>query len=450
MVDKITVSQNVAKLRSAGCVRFIALAAVIVPACCGRLHAQTREGQKDSEPTVTREEAALLERIAEVSATNINAAAALLAAEVSEDTGAAIDFTLGNLYFQSEQFDSAATAYRRVLEKMPRFRRARLNLSRIYLLQEKPAEAVRLLQYLVLSGQPDMDGLVLLGHAFALEEHPVSAENAYRQALLLDAGNTDALVGLIQSLMNQSRYREGVNLLDELLQQQPGRRELWSLSASARLALAEQDKALAALETARRLGIADNEMLATLGDLYLNSNQPDDAASAFKEVIKNPDPPPERLLRAAEAFLLADEWRHAGEMIRQVEELRGASPDSLNPDQNTQLLRLKGNLARLQGRREAAVEIYSQLLGIDPLDARTLIMLGDLHRESGALEEALMSYERAGRISGHEAEALVCQAQIEVERARYPRAVELLETAQAFRDQPHVARYLEQVRRLAR
>jgi hypothetical protein len=59
-----------------------------------------------------------------------------------------------------------------------------------------------------------------------------------------------------------------------------------------------------------------------------------------------------------------------------------------------------------------------------------------------------MAYERAARVAGFEARGLIRQAQVEVERERYPRAIELLEAAQAFDAQPHVARYIEQLRRM--
>jgi len=418
--------------------------------CCAALCAGAQQAPDGEEPVATRREAELLARVASVAATNLNAAAAMLTAEDAAKSGAAVDFTLGNLYFRLEKFEPAVEAYTRALEKMPRFRRARLNLGRAYLLQDKPDQAVDTLLYLARFGQPDADGYILLGHALDLEQHPVSAENAYRQALLLDPGNSDGLLGLARSLVRQSRYREAAGLLEELLDLEPERRELWSLTASVRLALAEHDKAIASLESARRLGTADIDMLATLADLYLNAGQPDDAASAFRDIPPDGPLPADRLLRAGQAFIQAGEWQHAAEIIRRVESLRDSSPEALDPKQAAGLLRLKGDLARMRGQKETAAEIYSEILRIDPLDARTLLVLGDLHRESGALEEALMNYERASRIAGHEADALVRQAQIEVERSRYGRAVELLEAAQAFEDRPHVARYLEQVRRLVR
>ena len=94
-------------------------------------------------------------------------------------------------------------------------------------------------------------------------------------------------------------------------------------------------------------------------------------------------------------------------------------------------------------------EAYRKLLFDDPLDARALLAFGDLQRDTGKPEEAVMAYERAARISGFEARALIRHAQVEIERERYKKALELLEAALAFDDQPHLRKYVEQVRRLA-
>ncbi len=60
-----------------------------------------------------------------------------------------------------------------------------------------------------------------------------------------------------------------------------------------------------------------------------------------------------------------------------------------------------------------------------------------------------MACEQAARIQGSEAATLVKQAQIEVSRNRYTKAISLLETAQVFNEQPHIAHDLAQLKRLA-
>jgi tetratricopeptide (TPR) repeat protein len=75
---------------------------------------------------------------------------------------------------------------------------------------------------------------------------------------------------------------------------------------------------------------------------------------------------------------------------------------------------------------------------------------GDLYREQGELERALLYYERAQRAGVKGATVLLRQAQIEIERERYKQAVAILEEAQRIDSSPFVSRYLAQVRRFVR
>ena len=136
-------------------------------------------------------------------------------------------------------------------------------------------------------------------------------------------------------------------------------------------------------------------------------------------------------------------------LLDQFRGLEKGEKISPTPEQNQKFLWLKARQAHLGGNFETALKTYQRLLTEDPLHGEALLVLGDLYRETGKLEKALLSYERAARISGMEADGLIRQAQIEVERERYKNAVDLLEVAQSFRPQSHVSRYLEQVRRLA-
>ena len=193
-------------------------------------------------------------------------------------------------------------------------------------------------------------------------------------------------------------------------------------------------------------GIASTEALATLGDLYLNCRQPVEALTAYEEAFAGEKPPLDRLLRSAEGFLMLGIPAEAECLLQQARK----SASSLSPDQRRKLLRLEARHAYLSGDRKKALRAYERLLEEHPLDGDALIALGDIHREACALEEAMMAYERAGRISGKEAQALVRQAQVEVGREHYARAVERLEAAQTIDPRPNVARYLVQVRRLVR
>ena len=399
-------------------------------------------------PTVNSREAEFLQRARKTE--DVEKALALFDEIDMEDASAAIDFAMGNLYFRSDKLDQAAQSYEKAIKKFPHFRSAKLNLGRVYLLQEKTSLAIRLYQDLVKNGQAGSDMLLLLGKALLIEDKPVSAENAFRQSLLLDPDSTDARAGLTKCLVLQERYSEGLSLAGEIIEKHPGRTEFWALLANALLATENTGRAIAVLESARRIESADNNMLALLADLYLNNGQAEEAVSRYEEAFKGDTAPSaSRLLRAINGFLMINEPEHALSLINLAETMRRSSPEEFTSEHVLKLKRLRAELYRQKGNSEKAVEMYRQILREDPLNGETLMSLGDMHRDAGRLEDALIAYERLARVSGFEAPGLLRQAQVEVERERYSRAVDLLESAQAFRKQPHVTKYLEQVRRLA-
>jgi len=400
------------------------------------------------EPTVTKEESLLINAAMNVAATNRTQAILMLSSKSLAEASPALDFAIGNLQFQSERLDEAADSYQAALKKSPKFRGAIMNLGRVYLMQERTDDAIKLYQQLVADGQADADILLLLGHALLMENAPVSAESAYRQSLLLRPKYPEAMLGMAKALMRQERYAEGLALVGEILQRDPNNRELWSLRANAYLSMGKHTEAMRTIEKARRLGCADAEMLATLGDLLLNQDQPEDALRVYEAAFAGDTPSVARMLRAIEGFLMVGDAQGAIRMIARADTDTSSGGVSFSETQKTAILRLKAELAQQTGRSADAMALCREVLELDPLDGRTMLVLAQLEQDAGRLEDAVMTCERAARVKGYEADALVRQAQIEVQRERYSRAASLLEAAQTFEDRPHVARYLEQVRRM--
>lgn len=400
------------------------------------------------EPMVTREESALLASVMAVAETNTAAAVGLLRDARKPDDSAALDFILGNLHYRDRDLDAARAAYEAALEKFPPFRGAIVNLGRVHLLEDRPAEAIDLYRRLVRDGIADADSVLLLGHALMMEDRPVPAEAAYRQTLLLDPRHMEARLGLTKALMRQERYPEGLALVAEILRDDPVNRELWSLRANALLNAGDYEEAARAIETAHRLGCADADMLAALGDLLLNRNQPADGLKAYESAFSTAPPSAVLVLRAAEGFLMIGDMPGADRMLRRAADMKDAGETSFDAAAGLTLLRLRAERAQQAGDTDGALALCEEIVRIDPLDGRTLLLIAGLHQARGRLEDAAMTCERAARVKGFEADALVLHAQIEVARDRYAGAVALLESAQSFRAQPHVARYLDQLRRM--
>jgi tetratricopeptide (TPR) repeat protein len=402
--------------------------------------------ENSEEPTVSEEEAELLKDAVTLSEKSPGAAIEMLSAKRTGKSSAAIDFALATLFFQKGDLPAAGKAYGEALRKLPSFNRARANLARVLIQQDRLAEAEEVLKPVIMSGKAKPETLTLIGYTFLMKGESVPAESAYRQALLLKPDDISAYSGLAKCLIDQERYREAVRLLENILEKDPGNSQLWLLLVNANVAVGKADAAITKLECARYLKVASAEGMATLGDLYINKNQPRDALLAYREAFSSGKPSSGRMLRAAEGFVMLRSHRGAEEMIAKL----GLSPELLSRRQTKRLHRLRAYLSYLKGDRKEAIASYRKLLEEDPLDVDALLALGDLYREECKLEEAVISYERASHIKGKEAEALVRQAQVEVERERYSKAVELLESALVFAHKKSVAKYLEQVRRLAK
>jgi tetratricopeptide (TPR) repeat protein len=400
------------------------------------------------EPTVTQKEATLLSTVVKQAEDDPSMAIAMLRERITEKTSPALDFALGNFYYQGRKLDAAETAYRAAIAKLPRFRGALNNLARVYLMQDKPKAAMEMFQSLVSDGQGDADALLLLGHCLLMLEKPVQAEGAYRQSLVLAPDHSNAMRGLIKCLIEQQRNPEVLALTRELQKIFPLDVELWNLRANAHLALNQYTQAIQSLESARALDASSPGMLATLGDLYLNREQPREAVAAYEAAFALESPGAARLLQAAQGFLAIEALGEAEAMLKKMDAL----PENETTDRQhlPRRQRLEACLAVLQGKLDDAMDKYAQVIRMDPLDGESLLALADLRMASDNAGTARMLYERAARIDGYEAQALVRQAQLEVDQNRFREAVSLLERAQVFESQAHVARYLEQVRRLIR
>ncbi len=392
------------------------------------------------EPEVSAADRRLLQAAFAVGQTNVVAAAEML--ETGTRRSAAVAFAAGNFYFQAEEYTSAQRSYEEAIAVLPRFRAAKANLGRIYLLRDDAAGTIGLYQELVADGQADADLYVLLGHALQMQGRAVSAETAFRNALLLQPDLYEALTGLTQALFMQERYQEALSLTREVLALQPENQDVWRLRANAFLLLERHAQAIRSLETARRLGLADADMLALQGDLLLHASQPVDALDAYQAAFAGAPASPERVVRAIDGFLLLDDLDGAQAMLADVD------MQAWSDAERAALLRLQGQLHWQQEHVGRAETLLQEALQLNPLDGRALLLLATIAEASGQAERALLYSERAARISGYEVEALVQQAQIEVGRQRYARAIRLLEDAQTRRAQPHVARYLEQLRKM--
>jgi tetratricopeptide (TPR) repeat protein len=407
--------------------------------------------QAEVEPRVTTVEKTELEKVAAMMAQRggLERARAYLAPLIKPVDTAVFDFTLGSICFQQEQLNAAAQWYQKAVAKFPSFLRAHKNLGVVRVRLGDYAKAVESLTRAIELGAKDGVTFGLLGYAFLMTDEATSAETAYREAIMLQPSVVDWKMGLARCLFKLRKYEEASALCGELIARQPDRAELWLLQANAFLGMKDTAKAAENYEYLDLKGLATPQSLNALGDIYVSEGLIDLAADTYLRAIdKDADPVPARLLQKVEVLVARGAYLAAERLTRR---LKALPPERFSSDERKRQLKLEARIAAARGPANAeAARILEEIVTLDPLDGEALILLGQHHASAGDLEKATFMFERAAGVGQHEAEASLRHAQCLVRAGKYQQAIPLLKRTQELRPRDDVARYLEQVERVAR
>lgn len=369
-------------------------------------------------------------------------------AELPERVNPIFRFTLGQLYLRDDRFEDAIAQYRAAIDDFPSYLRAWKSLGIAQVRTGDNAGAAQAFSKVIELGGGDGSTYGLLGYAYSALDQYLSAESAYRNAILLDPETLDWRMGLTKAVFKQRKYGETVALAEELITRFPDRVEFWLLQANAYIGLNQPLEAAKNFEMLSRMGKATPASLNTLGDIYVNQELWDLAARAYGAAVERfPDQNPATALRAVEVLAQRGAREQAETLLATV---RSAYGDSLDDEQRRRLLKLEARMAVNAGESGEVVDVLEEIVALDPLDGEALMLLGQHYAGAADPERAIFYYERAQNIDGFAAQAMLRHAQLLVDQSRYRDAVPLLKQAQDLEPRDDVARFLEQVERIAR
>lgn len=403
----------------------------------------------DIEPRLTPEEQqSYRDKIVPLLREDPRKAVPALEAQIKPDGSALFDFTLGNVYFQTEDFTNAVKYFEQAVIKFPPYLRAWKNLGFALVRDGKYDQAIAPLSRTVALGGGDGRTYGLLGFSLMNAGKFVSAQAAYQQAVLFEPDNLDFKLGIVKCQVAVANYDGALAMLDELLQHQPDRESLWSIQANVFLQKNQPAKAAVNFEVLRRLGKATPENLATLGDIYMSQESKELALSAYLEAIETDGwKHPARALRAADILTSRGAWDEARELFHKIRSTAGANLEAAD---ELKLLKLESKVAMATGSGEDAIKVLEQIIERNPLDGEALLLAGDFYARNAQPEKAEFRYDTAAKLAGFEAEAYVKQAQLLVKSSKYAQAAEVLRKAQKIKPRDNVQRYLEKVEQIAR
>ena len=272
------------------------------------------------EPKVTRTEQQMIGEVVAKAQKDLQEAITYLAGKMSLESSAALDFALATMHFQSDRLGRAAVGYEQAIRKFPNFLRAHKNLGYVLIRQGDFDDAAEHLAKALSLGEGDGVTFVALGYCHYALERYVSAENAYRMAILRVPENKEARNGLVNCLLATDRHREALALLDELLERDPGDVFCHRARANTLIALDKPKKAAVALEILRRMDQLDLNGLLLLGDVYHNLDLHSLSLDDYQEALqKQGNLSPDRFMRVAAILIDRGSYKAAFDYLERIE-----------------------------------------------------------------------------------------------------------------------------------
>ena len=158
--------------------------------------------RSEVEPRIDKSEQFILREVVAKAENQLEEAIQYLESKINDETSAALDFALGTMYYQMGRLTRSEQTYEMALKKFPSFLRARKNLGFVQLSLGKLNEASKNLAKAISLGEADGISYVALGYCHLSLGRVVSAENAYRMAILLHPKSIDARNGLVNCLLS--------------------------------------------------------------------------------------------------------------------------------------------------------------------------------------------------------------------------------------------------------
>lgn len=402
----------------------------------------------DVEPRITSEERDFFQELVPLIESNINRAIESLRTSIKPDSSAALDFTLGNLYFQNGDLEQAVRNFNRAIDKFPNFLRAHRNLALAYVQLDDFNNAVSSFVKSIELGASDAITYGVLGFSYFQLGRYKSAENAYRTAMLFAPDTRDWQVGLMRSLAAMNRNDEAIGLLDELIELDPNNTDFWLFQANLFLSRDEPSNAASNLEIINRMGRSTPTSLLLLGDIYVNEGLYDLAYGAYSAALEmRGTMDAARFLRASGILVRRGVFDQALEFLTTIET---EFEDTLSHSQELELLNLQAEIFLATEQQDEAAQVLESIIAQDPVNGRALMLLAEYMWDQGEVEEAAIFFERAARLEDFEADALVQHARMLVSQRQFSDAVSLLRRAQLVRPRDNVASFLEAVESAAR
>jgi tetratricopeptide (TPR) repeat protein len=215
---------------------------------------------------------------------------------------------------------------------------------------------------------------------------------------------------------DRGQHPKALEQTDVILASEPGNPDARFVRCRALIGLNEADRALSELQALLQQYPNANDARLTLANLYLNANQPEKASSEFERVWSSA-PRDNRAFIGLQSAKLAQ--GKTDEALRALQDFVEKNPKVTSyryqlakVEASAGIAALKSDQARARILFHEAAINFKDILTTTPKSSDVWLGLGVMQRQLGQYEAALASFEQAGNINPHGAEAFLSRAML--------------------------------------
>ena len=263
--------------------------------------------------------------------------------------------------------------------------------------------------------------------------------------------DTNALLADARQYRQKGQTRAAIIQLKNVVQKEPENAPARILLAELYVDIGDAISAEKELRRAQALGMKPAELLPRLGKVMLMQGQFQKILDDFKAAPATQDQTELTLLRAS-AFLGLGEIEQArglfefvlkktpdqGGALLGLAKIAAASQDMAAATSlikqvlarhpaDVDALRLQGDVLRLQGKNDAAMLVYAQILALRPENSQTLIDMASLHIQAGKFTEARAAIAAARKTTPNSLLVLYTQALLDFREKKFKPALDALQ-----------------------
>jgi tetratricopeptide (TPR) repeat protein len=338
---------------------------------------------------------------------------------------AALLYFIGNSYMAAQKSVAAEAAFKAALKALPDYIRVHESLGILYLLGDRPSDALPHLSRAVQLGLASPNLYGALGFANQRLDNRFGAASAFQAAMMLEPGNQQWQDGLLASLAATKQHEAGLALADQLLRSRPNDAGLWVYRASLELDAGRKQEGLSSLEVALRLGNDDVANLQVCAVLHLELGSVDRAVALLAAgIAKGMD------FRYADQSMQSlatrEQWGPLQRLLDAYKNVPG-----LDDAQKSRLLVRRASLSEHDKDIARERTQLEQALALDPGNAEALLQLGQLQHRDKNYAQAELLLERATAYPTVSEAATLALSQVAIDQHDYDKALKLLREAHA-------------------